>query len=197
MYNFDPLNNPQSQKAHLFLCCFLHYRQEFVQKMSFVDLKISSDNSVTALRTYGNELSRITKKYAKPQPYKNETQILKTALQNKDERLLREIELPAIGYRNLTSELKSMQVPSLFARYHLQLINSYDVISRSLFAMKDAITNPPHATAAELAYSTHLTYIQIAFLAIMKEYEDRGIIFLPNEEGHVLNFQKTPTPKSK
>jgi hypothetical protein len=163
--------------------------KEFQPKYNLVDLKIISDNSREEYRAYANEFGKLITKYISAATYHNEIWILQNALPKSDKELLKELQLPAIGYRNFSNDLLRLNVPSDLAKWHLEIINGYDVMSRSIFAMIFTVDNPVRGTGAYEAYIAHTLFVMEGYAGMVNSIHKKGVVFDLAEPGHYFYWR--------
>lgn len=160
---------------------------------AIADLNISADNSDDALRAYANDFGKIIKIYANKDIEDEET-ILGKALATKKQSDLDHIEIPAVAYRNFAEELRKLKTPSLFASYHLEIVNGYDVMSRALFLTEKVLSDPLNGNAGWQTYIAQIPHVANGYAGDINILHDKGIIFATDEPGYYFRWNRT-TPK--
>lgn len=157
---------------------------------SIADLNISADNSDDALRAYANAFGSIVKVYSSKDIEDEET-ILGKALATKKQSDIEHIEIPAVAYRNFSEELRKLQTPSIFANYHLEIVNGYDVMSRSLFLTEKVLTDPLSGNAGWQTYIAQIPKVAHGYAGDINVLHDKNIVFTSNEPGYYFRWDRT------
>ncbi|GEM_PF-1533430 len=161
-----------------------------------VDLNITSDNSATALRTYGNAFGVLINKYTAHKE-RTEAEILDVALKSKKQSDFNELQLPAIAYRNFAADLRALKTPSGLAKSHLLIINGYDGMALGILAMQSLPTNPIQGSGGYQAYTTHRIDVTAGYIQVVKKFRDEGIIFTKDEPGAPFTIQSASSTPVK
>jgi hypothetical protein len=167
----------------------------FRPRLTLSDLNIVSGNATSTMREFGNAFGRIIDSYTSAGVI-SEDDIIKKMMGVKEKpeaatRVLSELELPAINYRNFASALAKIPVPIELSKYHLAIVNGYDVMSRGLLGMRDLYVDPVQGAGAYEAYLINKANVTVGYAALVHEFGKRGIFFEPNEPGAVFTW--TPT----
>lgn len=152
-------------------------------KNELVDLNVSSDNSPEAIHTYVNEFGKIIKKY-QVATGRSEEVIINEALTKKQPDTLKELQLPAIQYRNFSNDLKELKTPSVIAKYHLLVVNGYDGMSRGILGMQYLFAKPPQGAAGYESYVRYRYDVTMGYAAVVATIKDRDIMFTKDEPGY-------------
>lgn len=148
-----------------------------------VDLNITSDNSVEAMHTYGNAFGAFIVKYTK-RTHRTEEEILEDALPDKNSKLLQELQLPAITYRNFAKDLLELSVPSSLAKHHLTIINGYDGMSKGLLGMQKLFVDPIDGGGAYQVYTKQRLNVTNGYAGIVATLSENRVVFTTNEFGY-------------
>ncbi|HXK37790.1 MAG TPA: hypothetical protein VJ579_01865 [Candidatus Paceibacterota bacterium] len=151
------------------------------------DLAVISDNSPETLRTYANDFGKIIQIYTS-KDVEAEADILKKALETKKQSDLQRLELSAIAYRNFTNDLLKLPTPSIFAEHHLNIVNGYDVMSRSLYLTTKLFSNPVIGGAGWQTYLAQTLPIIRGYAGIVNVLHDKDITFLASEPGYYFRW---------
>lgn len=161
---------------------------------AIADLNISADNSPDALRAYANAFGSIVKVYSSKDIEDEET-ILGKALSTKKQSDIEHIEIPAVAYRNFSEELRKIKTPSLFANYHLEIVNGYDVMSRSLFLTEKVFTDPLSGNAGWQTYIAQIPKVAHGYAGDINVLHDKDIVFAADEPGYYFRWDRTKVAK--
>lgn len=165
-------------------------------RYSIASLSITSDNSTTSLRAYANAFGALAQKYgSKEMP--SEMDIIQTALKSKMQSDIERLNLPAALYQNFTAELLKIKIPSILAEDHLIIVNSYDVMGRSLSMMTKLFSNTVSGAAGWQTYFLNTIAITRGYTGIISKLHEKGITFDRGEPGYSLRWvpSATSTPK--
>ena len=165
-----------------------------------VDLNISSDNSPEALHAYGNAFGLLIKKYT-DYAHRNEQEILKDGLKASSTKILAELQLPAIDYKNFSNDLKVLRVPSSLASSELKIVNGYAQMGKGLLAMQSLYSDPIVGAGGYQAYTIAKVGVTRGYAEIVVIFAKKNITFTLEEPGfpfygHRINKQ-LPTGKTQ
>lgn len=162
-----------------------------------VDLNITSDNSVESLHEYGNAFGVIIKKYTK-RSHRTEQEIVEDAMRSSSTPILRELQLPAVDYKNFSADLKVLKTPSSMASYHLKIVNGYERMSKGLILMQQLYTNPVNGAGGYTAYTTGKADVTNGYAHILVLLVKENVKFSPDEPGAPFTYRtKTASTTSK
>lgn len=148
-----------------------------------IDLNVSSDNSIEAMRTYGNAFGVLIERYTK-RTHRTEEEILGDALPAKNSKTLQELQLPAITYRNFSKDLIVLRVPSSLAEHHLSIVNGYDGMSKGLLGLQKLFLDPVEGGGAYQVYTTQRLNVTQGYAGIVASFHANGVTFSPEELGY-------------
>jgi hypothetical protein len=157
--------------------------KKFVARNQLVDLNISSNNDTEALRAYGNTFGVLITKYTE-RTHRTEQEILTDGMKTDDDVVLRELQLPAISYKNFSLDLKSTQVPSGLAQSHLLIVNGYEGMSRGLLGMQEMHGNPINGAAGYQAYTKGRINVTEGYAGVVIYLRTKNVSFAHNEPGY-------------
>ncbi len=161
--------------------------KKYRPQVEFVGLDVSSDNSTEGLRTYGNEFGLLIKKYT-VRSHRTEEEILNDVLERNaatstKREALKELQLPAITYRNFASDLKAMKVPSTLAKPHLLIINGYLGMSQGLLDLQAFYDNPVIAAGGYEGYTSKRFDVTNGYARLIKIFSEKSVKFGKDEPG--------------
>ncbi|HSE35497.1 MAG TPA: hypothetical protein VLB83_05245 [Candidatus Paceibacterota bacterium] len=178
---------------------------KFQPRFQVVDMKVTSDSSVEALRKYGNDFGIIINRYSKVK-YRSEQDILLDAMKTKSNETLRELQYPATSYLNFSKDLRAITVPMPLLKDHLRIVNAYDIMGRSLLALQELYTNPIQGAAGYEGYTKYRMDVITGYAGIIHVFGESDVVFAENEPGFPFywntvrfppsNFKSTTTPRT-
>jgi hypothetical protein len=157
--------------------------KQFAAKSQLADLNISSNNDVEALRIYGNTFGTFIIKYTE-RTHRTEQEILAEGMKTDNDVILRELQLPAISYRNFSLDLQSTQVPSGLAQAHLLIIRGYEEMSLGLIGMEEMHSNPINGAAGYQAYTKGRTDVTQGYMGVVDYFKTKHVTFTKEEPGY-------------
>lgn len=148
------------------------------------DITISTNTSVAALTTYGNQagetlnkaldtlrsVATITKK-----PLSGLTASEQTAIKNALQQAAKE-----------TEKLSTIVVPKPLAEAHIALLNGLFGMTTSLQVVTDAAQDPLGALSGLQLYAEHVTSFNTAVATIARYFESNEILFTPTSGGSIF-----------
>lgn len=160
--------------------------KEFTPQYTLVNLKVTSHTDPESLRAYGDAFGKLITVYT-TKNYRNETEILKDSMNNKNRSALAELQFPAIGYRNFTNDLLALPVPIGAAAAHLKIVNGYDLMSRSLLALTHLFEDPVRGQGAYQTYLKQTYEINTGYAELLKYFKDQKVVFAGTDPGHYFS----------
>lgn len=160
-----------------------------------VDLNISSDNSPEALRAYGNAFGVIIQKYTK-RTHPTEQEIMTDALKSSSTPILKQLQLPAIDYKNFSKDLKTLKTPSIMAQPHLKIVNGYEQMSLGLLAMQQLFLDPVVGAGGYEAYTKGKVDVTDGYATVVITFGKEKIVFTREEAGAPFYFQPSTASSS-
>lgn len=157
--------------------------KKFTAKNQLVDINISSNNDIESLRTYGNTFGTFIIKYTE-RTHRTEEEILADGMKAKDDVILRELQLPAIDYRNFSLDLKNEQVPSGLAQSHLLIVNGYEEMSKGLLGLQVMHSNPVDGAAGYEAYTKGRLDVTQGYAGVVMYFKTKNVTFTKDEPGY-------------
>ena len=162
-----------------------------------VDLNITSDNSPESLHEYGNAFGVIIKKYTK-RSHRTESQIVEAGMKASSTAILRELQLPAVDYKNFSADLKVLKTPSSMAGFHLKIVNGYERMSKGLILMQQLFINPVNGAGGYAAYTTGKVDVTDGYAHILVLLVKENVKFAPDEPGAPFTYRyRTASTTSK
>ena len=154
-----------------------------VAKNQLVDLNASSDNSIEALRAYGNSFGLLIEKYSK-RSHRTEEAILLDASKASSSVILKELQLPAIDYKNFSQELKILMVPTSMAPSHLKIVNGYEQMGKGLLAMQSLYSDPIVGAGGYQGYTLGRVGVTEGYAEIVVQFIKQEVSFTAGEPGY-------------
>lgn len=170
--------------------------EKFKSTNELADLNIISDNDTLALRTYGNAFGELINRKYTLRTSRTEEEILEDGLRTKTDATLKELQLPAVTYKNFSDDLKTMRVPSGLAKYHLLIVNGYDGMSKGLLGMKVLFSNPIDGAAGYQRYTLARLDVTTGYAGIVSYFADHQVTFTSDEPGYPFYVNTVTTQKS-
>lgn len=106
------------------------------------NIEIVQNNSLDALRAYGNKVAEIALVNSIPAETRHEIEIFQSALYSEDQSLLAELDPIIASYSNMKDGMLLMSVPSSMSPFHLDLLNTYNAILADIQAMQNVDNDP-------------------------------------------------------
>lgn len=105
------------------------------------DLKISGDNSETAVRNYGTKLIAIVNLYNNPGPG-DEISVFEEMVRKNNESMASQLDKSVIAYNGLIKDIMAVNIPSEIADQHLKLINSFVLFKKIAEKLRNYFSDP-------------------------------------------------------
>ncbi len=164
--------------------------KKFAPKNQLIDLNISSDNSPETIHTYGNAFGELIVKYTK-RNYRTEQEVLKDAMQSSSTEKLKDLQLPALGYKNFAEDLKALPTPSSLAKSHLTIVNGYMGMYQALLSLEQMYIDPMEGAAGYQAYAKGIADVTDGYAQLIYLFAQANVTFTPKEPGYPF-YKYTP-----
>ena len=148
------------------------------------DLNIIQDDSVDAIKKYGNEMGNIIITYSIES--ENEAVILKRALENNDKEEIKKLEPIITAYKNHLDKFLNVPVPQSATITHLKIINSFSLIASTIEGMRAVFSDPLIALNSVAVYQDNAQELGDSFLGSNEYFKIKDISFDKNEAGYVF-----------
>jgi hypothetical protein len=156
------------------------------------DLIIDTRSGTGTFRTFGNNFGSLIERYVSRGIPSEDGIIEKMSKVKEDpqkaESVLRELELPAVNYRNFASDLAKIPVPLDLANDHLLIVNGYDVMSRALLDIKNLYGNPVQGAGAYQVYIKAKYDVTAGYAALLTWFSMADVVFAIDEPGALFTW---------
>lgn len=160
---------------------------EINNKYTISDLNVIDNNSETALKKYGNDFISITELYSQDLN-QDELVVFERMLriENKEDAMY--LKKSSEVYNMAIDKLLNIKIPKNLAFVHLDIVNSYNIISNALSDMSSALDDPLRGMNGFAVYIVVID-AQIDFFKEIKNYFIKNkIIFNTNEDGYLWHI---------
>ncbi|MBN2094090.1 MAG: hypothetical protein JW740_01840 [Candidatus Zambryskibacteria bacterium] len=145
------------------------------------------DQGKDTIITYGENLGSILKR-DKLQTGKNEIDIVKEALETKDESVLKQLDTIIIIYKRGIDDLKKMAVPKTFEKAHLDILNGTIQMAEAIKMMENVLIDPITGMQVMELYNEGLKASVGALYATINFIRQNNIIYEQNSGGYYLLY---------
>ncbi len=139
------------------------------------DIVVSSDNSLLALRQYGNRVAAVAINNAPPVGTEDELTILNRAFTRNDPAVLRGLDPTIASYEKMLKEMLATSVPSSLATEHLALINTYQALTNDIKSFREVFSDALPAMLRFRRYSADAESLYVAISSIYLKLDRNGI----------------------
>ncbi|MBI5126278.1 MAG: hypothetical protein HZA80_00735 [Candidatus Taylorbacteria bacterium] len=144
-------------------------------------IKVSSDTSTDALKKYGNAVGETF--LTNTVSARNETVILKEAVENNDPKVLAELDPTLASYRKMLVGLFAIPAPKNMAANHLAMINNVAGLIYLIENFKKAFTDPVMSLQAVGYYQQIAEGLGISFTNIRNTLMQGNVTYTITEGG--------------
>lgn len=148
------------------------------------DITITRDNSLAALRQYGNVVAEILEH--RSVPTENELVLLYRATTEENAEPLETLGTVRDAYQHMAQDLLKTPAPSNLARVHVDLINALTVLGDNVAAMAQTLEDPLRALVHARRHPDDATNLFYALDNVRTELERRGVVYTQEEPGIFL-----------
>lgn len=138
-------------------------------------------NSTDALRTYGNDITRIVRD--KSVEGRNEALILEEALISNNKEVLEKLTPIRAAYESTLTDSRRVAVPERMVEHHLALLNTYEALYTDIVAMEQAFSDPLYTLARIKRYQEDAAGLFYAFKNISDVLRADGITYGTGDPG--------------
>ena len=139
------------------------------------DIKVSQDNSQSALRTYGNRVASITFEHSTPAGTESELDILNRALLRNNPSLLEGLDPIVLSYEKMLEAMLATPVPSSLTREHLAIINVYQALLNDTLAFQEVFTDALPAMTRFRRYQADVEALYTSLVMLYQKLHSQGI----------------------
>ncbi len=157
--------------------------EEYIYQES--ELATTSDKSEKTLKEYANKLCLIIQKYFDPIP-ESEMAVLEDMMINKNYEKAGDLEALVAAYQNTAEEALKITVPEELVSEHLNIINTFALISRNIKRMAKIETDPAMSLIGMRQYSQNAQTANTALRSLYETFAKKSIIFGEKEAGNYL-----------
>lgn len=151
---------------------------------SNITIVTTSDGS---LQNYGNSIIAIINSYAEQNP-ENEIILFEEVLRTQNEKSLKELVDSSVMYEKISKDFITVSVPEELVSIHLDLIEGYLTLSRSLQHMSKIFEDPVLGASGFKEYMETLEQLGGLTLFLKNHFNKKSISFSATEPGFVWNI---------
>jgi len=137
------------------------------------DIKLSANNSAEFLASYGEAIAQILVNQ-EDTTEENEAVILQHAVDNQNPDELKKLDVKIAIYSAILSQTLALTAPTIAAKEHLDLINSYQAVLNDIKAMRTAFSDPMLALLRMKRYEDDVAGFKNAFENLYNKLYDNG-----------------------
>ena len=105
------------------------------------DISIMSDYTTEDIVNYANALALVIEIYSQPN-LRNELEVFQEVVESEDEGAIAELRAISDVYQDYTDKTREIPVPAIFAKEHLDLVNSYQALYEDVEGMSQVLEDP-------------------------------------------------------
>lgn len=158
-----------------------------MQRYEKTDLKIVGTNDSKALKVYANQLVTYMNTSFKTDITVRDMDALSIYYTKGDTQELQKIQTDLKILKTFQSNVLKMSVPSSLVTYQLTLLNNTGAYINILNNILKAESDPLRALIAYKAYPAVATNFLGSLAGLKNVYNDKGVVFTPNEPAYVLS----------
>jgi hypothetical protein len=156
------------------------------QKYTPSDIHVATDDTLTTIRRYGNELGSIMQSFANLSSGEELT-IVKEALAEQNEGKLADLAAIIGSYDALIKKYLALQVPASAVSLHTEILNLNDTVRQAIDGMSKVFEDPLFGIASVKAYRDTSGFAQLNLKNLQDYFRNHGVIFNKDEAGYVFN----------
>lgn len=151
---------------------------------SVLDMKLSTDSSVSALKTYGNTLGLIFS--TPPAASENELQIFQKITAEPVEKYQKELLAIQKRYKSMVSKLVALPAPQAFMRAQVDIANSISIFIDAIDGALAVDSDPIGALGKIARHDEGMSTLRSALASVKKTFTAKGVGFSSKESGFIL-----------
>ena len=152
-----------------------------ISNYSLKDISITKTSEGEGLRSYGNAMGAIVKKYAIGN--ENELLIFQRAVRNEDEKELAKLDPIIKAYQGMLGEMLKVGVPENASAIHLSLLNSVNGVLSTILKMREVFKDPAGALVSINHYLEYTDELANSLNSVNDFFKIKGITFTDEETG--------------
>lgn len=162
-----------------------YFDSAFQSNLENPKFNIIQDNSKQAIASYGENLGNIFLANLPAEP-KNELEILTEIATTQNKSRIKEIEEINLVYQKIETDLLKMNVPSIFARSHNDIILGLRGIQAGIKEMQNVLHDPVKSLASVKIYEEGFGLFQQSFVATKNFITKQNIFYKQGSGGYYL-----------
>ncbi len=162
-----------------------YFDSAFQSNLENPKFNIIRDNSKQAIASYGENLGNIFLANLPAEP-KNELEILTEIATTQNKSRIKEIEEINLVYQKIETDLLKMNVPSIFARSHNDIILGLRGIQAGIKEMQNVLHDPVKSLASVKIYEEGFGLFQQSFVATKNFITKQNIFYKQGSGGYYL-----------
>jgi len=170
-------------------------KNEPTKLFTTADFKTTSDNSITALRKYANEVGKVAISYATRVDPMNDMGVVKDAIQYNNKEALSALSKSIAVYNETEKSVLSIVVPSSLQAKHLAMLNTFYRIKTNTEDSMVYFSDPMRAIIAIGKQGAEIKNLIDSFVSLNNNFESAGILFKDSEPGFFIQNNVNNLPK--
>ena len=161
------------------------------------DIKLSTDNSSTSVKNYGNAMANAILDNATTEKTRSDMTILNDIVSNNEvtDKDIADIKLIAEVYKGTLEDTLIIPVPREFTKEHLDLINVYSALYNDAIGLTNLVDDPMKALLRIKRYQEDMQGLSIALENIYRALDKSSYVFQSTDNASLFasfspNFNK-------
>lgn len=162
---------------------------EFDSRYSVNDVRVDPQSTENELRAFGEDIASTFAQYAGVTDSEvNEVDIMEEFFLSRNGKVLDKLEVAEVVYADLREDLLQITAPLDLVDIHLDFINSYDIISRTIGAMREMESKPLRGNFAYQRYLEADLQAQVAYVTLSQIYREVEIVFPEGSAAYIFSM---------
>ncbi|OHA26207.1 MAG: hypothetical protein A3D52_00220 [Candidatus Taylorbacteria bacterium RIFCSPHIGHO2_02_FULL_44_36] len=154
------------------------------EKIESAPANSSSPPSEQVLKTYGNALGAVIKKYK--DQITTGSAVFNQAIENADEKTLTDLKALASVYRQINNEIAAIKPPEKAGPIHISLTETYAGLAAAIEKLAASAKDSKIPPESFVEYSRAAMAINQKAYDLMAFFKENGVVFQSNEAGYVF-----------
>ena len=151
------------------------------------DIIIDPDDSVEAMRRYGNRIAQIAIDNSAPvRDNLSEVDILERAIDTDNPERLKDLDPIIAAYDSYFEKTKATPVPPQLVQQHVDLLNVYNAVRNDIMAMRETFDDPLLALLRTKRYEDDIAGLIYVYYNIDLALRREGITYAEDEPAYIV-----------
>lgn len=150
------------------------------------EISVIKDDSILALKKYGNDMGKILKRNPYEVTKNGELVIFQNAIEKDDRVEIARLDLIIANYQTIVADLLRVSVPESLVKEHLAFVNNINAVLQGIKDMRGIFEDSYTALSGLKRYTEARSNLVVSINAIRAIFKGKNIVFSEVEDGIYL-----------